>query len=53
LQFGVYGDKPLGRQPELQVSANNDASYAVLAQVLADAKDAHMGKIGFKGTDQM
>ena len=53
LQFGVYGDKPLGRQPELQISANNDASYAVLARVLADAKDAHMGKIGFRGTDQM
>ena len=42
MQLGVYGDEPLDRQPELQISANNDARYSVLAQVLAEAKDANM-----------
>ena len=53
LQLGVYGNKPLDKQPELQISMNNDAQYSVLAHVLADAKSVGMQKIGFRDTDQL
>ena len=52
MQLGVYGSKPLDEQPELQISASNDARYSVLAKVLADAKDADMQNIGFRDTDR-
>lgn len=34
-------------QPTLQIDANEEAHYGVLARVLAEAKNAHMQKIGF------
>src|SRR5690606_11871983 len=34
-------------EPELEVVVNEDAGYGTLAKVLAEAKNAHMLKIGF------
>jgi biopolymer transport protein ExbD len=34
-------------QPMLEIDASGDADYGVLAKVLAQAKNAHMEKIGF------
>jgi biopolymer transport protein ExbD len=52
LQLEVYGNKSVGKQPELQIAANNNAQYSVLASVLADAKSVGMQKIGFRDMDQ-
>ena len=52
LQLEVYGNKAVDKQPELQIAANNDAQYSVLASVLADAKSVGMQKIGFRDMDQ-
>ncbi|MDR6990102.1 biopolymer transport protein ExbD [Luteimonas sp. 3794] len=34
-------------QPTLEIDTSGDADYGVLAKVLAEAKNAHMQKIGF------
>jgi biopolymer transport protein ExbD len=34
-------------QPMLEIDASGDADYGILAKVLANAKNAHMEKIGF------
>jgi biopolymer transport protein ExbD len=52
LQLEVYGNKSVDKQPELQIAANNNAQYSVLATVLADAKSVGMQKIGFRDMDQ-
>ncbi|MCC4619659.1 hypothetical protein LL965_06000 [Xanthomonas cassavae CFBP 4642] len=36
-----------GNQPELRIAANQDAEYAVLAEVLAAAKNAQVQRIAF------
>lgn len=51
LQLEVYAAKPVDRQPELRINANDNASYDIVAKVLADAKDVGMEKIGFVNTD--
>ena len=36
-----------GNQPVLQINANDDSDYGILAKVLATARNAQMQKIGF------
>jgi biopolymer transport protein ExbD len=36
-----------GNLPELRIDASPDAQYEVMAQVLADASNAHMQRISF------
>jgi biopolymer transport protein ExbD len=36
-----------GTQPVLQINANDDSDYGILAKVLATARNAQMQKIGF------
>jgi biopolymer transport protein ExbD len=52
LQLEVYGDKTVDKQPELRIDAADNASYDVLAQVLADAKSVGIEKIGFQNMDR-
>ncbi|GAB3032621.1 MULTISPECIES: biopolymer transporter ExbD [Oleiagrimonas] len=52
LQLEVYGSRELDKQPELQIAANDNAQYDVMAHVLADAKSVGMQKIGFRDMDQ-
>ncbi len=52
LQLEVYAAKPVDRQPEIQIKANDNTSYDIVAKVLADAKEVGMKKIGFVNTDQ-
>jgi len=46
-QLAVYGVKPLDQQPELDIRAEKTTKYQLVATVMADAKNAGMGKIGF------
>ncbi|NII10686.1 biopolymer transporter ExbD [Oleiagrimonas sp. C23AA] len=52
LQLEVYAAKPVEKQPEIQIDANDNAEYDVVAKVLSDAKSVGMKKIGFLNTDQ-
>jgi len=46
--FTVENAKSTGKdQPELQIKADNNAQYQIVATVMADAKNAGMTKIGF------
>ena len=47
-QLAVYGVKPLEQQPELDIRADKQTKYQLVATVMADAKNAGMGKIGFE-----
>ena len=47
-QMAVYGVKPLEQQPELDIRADKQTKYQLVATVMADAKNAGMGKIGFE-----
>lgn len=40
-------DRDPGNQPTLEIEVAQEADYGVLAQVLAEAKNANMQKIGF------
>ena len=44
------GEKPIDEQPTLEVETSPEAQYEVLAEVLANAKNAGMAKIGFVDT---
>ena len=46
-QLAVIGVKPLDQQPELDIRAEKTTKYQLVATVMADAKNAGMGKIGF------
>ena len=43
------GAAPLDQQPQLVVDASPDADYGAVARVLAKARNAGVGKIGFLG----
>jgi biopolymer transport protein ExbD len=45
-------DRDPSNQPTLEIDANDDAEYDVLAKVLAAAKNAEMIKIGFVQNSQ-
>ena len=47
-QLAVYGVKPLEQQPELDIRADKQTKYQLVATVMADAKNAGMSKIGFE-----
>jgi len=47
-QLAVIGVKPLEQQPELDIRADKQTKYQLVATVMADAKNAGMGKIGFE-----
>ncbi len=51
LQLQVYGSKSKKEQPEVQIQADDNVQYDIVAKVLADAKGANMQKIGFVDTD--
>ena len=44
------GEKPVDEQPTLEIETSPEAQYEVLAEVLANAKNAGMAKIGFVDT---
>jgi biopolymer transport protein ExbD len=46
-QLAVIGAKPVEQQPELDIRAEKTTKYQLVATVMADAKNANMGKIGF------
>jgi len=47
LQGMVAGQLDPARQPELRLSADADAEYALLAQVMAAARNRQLQRIGF------
>ena len=51
-QLAVIGVKPLDQQPELDIRAEKTTKYQLVATVMADAKNAGMGKIGFVSSNQ-
>jgi len=46
-QLAVLGVKPPDQQPELDIKAEKTTKYALVAAVMADAKNANIQKIGF------
>ena len=46
-QFDVVGELPVPEQGKLEIDTDPEAEYAVLAKVLARAKNAKLTKIGF------
>jgi len=46
-QLAVVGVKPLDQQPELDIRADKNTKYQLVATVMADAKNAGLSKIGF------
>src|SRR5688500_11530771 len=46
------GEKEIADQPTLEIETSPEAQYAILAEVLASAKNAGMAKIGFVDTAQ-
>jgi len=47
VQLSVIGVEPQERQPELAIKADKKTQYQLVANVMADAKNAGMTKIGF------
>ena len=47
-QLIILGTKPLELQSELRIQADPDTMYESLAQVMAEAKNAGVQKIGFQ-----
>lgn len=47
-QLLILGAKPLDRQSELRIQADQDTMYEAIAAVMASAKNAGVQKIGFK-----
>ncbi len=44
--LATEGRRPVAEQPLLQIDANGDSDYQVIATVLAEARNADMQKIG-------
>jgi biopolymer transport protein ExbD len=50
-QFDVEGERTKEEQPTIEIDTDKDAEYAVLAKVLARAKNAQLEKISFVQPD--
>jgi biopolymer transport protein ExbD len=46
-QFDVEGERTVDEQPTVEIETDKEAEYAVLAKVLARAKNANLQKISF------
>jgi biopolymer transport protein ExbD len=51
-QLAVVGVKPVEQQPELDIRADKNTKYQMVATVMADAKNANVSKIGFVSSSQ-
>ncbi|HEX7340980.1 MAG TPA: biopolymer transporter ExbD [Rhodanobacteraceae bacterium] len=51
LQLQIYSVRPKDQQPEVQIQADDNTQYNIVAKVLAAAKDVGMKKVGFVDTD--